>query len=348
VGRGVYHDDEVKKNHETYRAKDSTSMKQTPFLLALFFLLPLFASQDAEDKIQLLCDSLAEQFPDSIATPRLAVIPFTDNTGKSQGQGVAELVVTCLQKSNRFSLVDRMEFQKALTEIELSQSDMVDSASALKVGKLVSAPYLLTGTIANIFGACKINAKIIRTETMQIYSTAMVTVAPASLDGLTKEVLGERGKISAALFRSLVAPGWGQFYTDHPVRGGVSLAAVLGAAGFTTYRFLQANNRYNEYSSYESFHFTKSWEDSITADTAISHKSWPQVLHEDTLRSEGNWKSYEEAYDYAMTALLATAGVYALNLLDAALAGAQSKKKFKLYFSGDGKRNFSMGIAYRF
>jgi hypothetical protein len=41
-------------------------------------------------------------------------------------------------------------------------------------------------------------------------------------------------------------------------------------------------------------------------------------------------------------------GVYALNLLDAGLAGAQSKRKFKLYFSADGNKNFLMGVAYRF
>jgi TolB-like protein len=323
-------------------------MKPIFLLLSFFSVLPLFASQNVEEKIQSLCDSLVVQFPDSITSPRLAVLPFSDKTGKAQGQAVAELVVSCLQKSKRFSLVDRTEFQNALAEIELSQSDVIDSASALKVGKIVSAPYLLTGTIATVFGACRISAKIIHTETMRINASASVAVSPAQLDGLTKELLGERGKISAALFRSLVAPGWGQFYTDHPVRGGVSLAAFLGMAGFTAYCFVQSNNRYNEYSSYESFRYTDSWEDSVKIDSALSHKSWPQILHEDTLCSERKWKRYEDAYDYAMTTLLVTAGVYTLNLLDAALAGAQSKRKFKLYFSGDLRKNVSFGLAYRF
>ena len=323
-------------------------MKHSIILISLLFLLPIHASQSIEDNIQSLCDSLAGQFPDSIASPRLAVLPFTDNTGKAQGQAVAELVVSCLQNNKRIALVDRMEFQKALSEIELSQSDVIDSASMLEVGKMVSAPYLLTGTIATIFGACRVSAKIIHTETTRIFSSAWVAVAPAELDGLTKELLGERGKISASLFRSMVAPGWGQFYTDHQVRGGVCLAAFLGMAGFTTYCFIQSNNRYNEYSSYESFRYTDSWEDSVKIDSAFSHKSWPQILHEDTLCSERNWKRYEDAYDYAMTTLLVTAGVYTLNLLDATLAGAQAKRKFKLYFSGDMRKSVSLGLAYRF
>jgi TolB-like protein len=345
VGWRVYHDDEVKKNHETYRAKDSTSMKQTPFLLALFFLLPLFASQDAEQKIQYLCDSLVGQFPDSIASPRLAVIPFTDNTGKSQGQGVAELVVICLQKSKRFSLVDRMEFQKALAEIELSQSDMVDSASALKVGKLVSAPYLLTGTIANIFGACKINAKIIRTETMRLFSTGSVTVAPAALDGLTKELLGEQGKISSALFRSLVAPGWGQFYTEHPVRGGISLAAGVGALGYTLTKGYQTGKANNKYSDFCNWMGSPEW----TEDLNRRYKEGDSLAAtKDSIKADSLYNMYSKKFDQTVIAGAITGGIWALNLIDAALAGAQAKKKFKLYFSGDMRKNVSFGVAYCF
>jgi TolB-like protein len=322
-------------------------MKRTFLILAFFFSFPLSASQDVEGKIQSLCDSLARQFPDSIATPRLAVIPFTDNTGKSQGQGVAELVVTCLQKSKRFSLVDRMEFQKALTEIELSQTDMVDSTSMLRVGKLVAAPFLLTGTIANIFGACKINAKIIRTETMQIYSTAMVTVAPAELDGLTKDLLGEQGKISAALFRSMVAPGWGQFYTNHLVRGGVSLAAFLGGVGFTIYK---AQMSADAYQRFENDHAVlndsaEDWANRISGGNSEKYKAaWDSLWQKDTV----NYDTYSRLFDQTVLVGGITIAVYALNLIDAAIAGAKAKRKFKLYFSADGNMNFSMGLAYRF
>jgi TolB-like protein len=321
-------------------------VKQTFSLL--YFLLPLFASQNIEIKIQSLCDSLVRQFPDSIASPRMAVLPFTDNTGKSQGQAVAEMVVSCLQKAKRFALVDRIEFQKALSEIELSQADIIDSASALKVGKMLSAPYLLSGTIATVFGACRINAKIIHTETMRILSSAWVAVSPAELDGLTKELLGERGKISAALFRSMVAPGWGQFYTDHPIRGGVSLAAFLGGVGVMAYSIYKSDMAYNDYQAFDGYHFSTRWNDSVTMDSIVTHKSWNQIVHEDSLKVQQKWKNYSDAYERMVVVTIATASVYALNLLDAALAGAQSKRKFKLYFSGDLRKNVSFGLAYRF
>jgi TolB-like protein len=319
------------------------------FILVLAISFPLLASQNVEQKIQALCDSLVRQFPDSIATPRLAVLPFTDITGKSQGQGVAEYVVSCLQKSKRFLLVDRMEFQKAITEIELGNSDVVDSASALKVGKILSAPYLLTGTISNVFGACKISAKIIRAETTELMAAASVAVAPSELDRLTKELLGERTQVSATLFRSMVVPGWGQFYSGHYVRGSISLVAFVGAGIATAVSFVKANNVYQDYRSYEDYRNTAPFYDGLREDSAITHKTWAQELLADTLKSQQNWNRYSKAYDQAIMVTAITAGVYALNLIDAIIAGIQEKKKFRPYFSASADmKSVEMGVAWKF
>ena len=322
-------------------------MKKKIALFVFLLSLPLLASQNVEQKIQFLCDSLVRQFPDSIAMPRLAVVPFTDNTGKSQGQGVAEYMVACLQKGKRFALVDRMEFQKAIAEIELGNSDMVDSASALKVGKILSAPFLLTGTISNIFGACKITTKIIRAETTELMAVTSVSVAPSELDGLTKELLGERTQVSATLFRSMVAPGWGQFYTRHYVRGAISLAAFLGAVTWCVFSIVNEDDLYKDYKSYEDIRGTDTWYAILEADSAISHKTWRQELHEDSVKSQENWNKYNDAYDRALLITGVTAGVYVINLLDAIIAGAQEKKRFRPYFSA-GMKSVEMGIAWKF
>lgn len=42
----------------------------------------LCAGEKIENRMAALSDSLLFQFPDSIAAPRLAVLPFTDKTGK--------------------------------------------------------------------------------------------------------------------------------------------------------------------------------------------------------------------------------------------------------------------------
>ena len=315
------------------------NFKSVFLFIALAFTAALCAAMP-EDRIQSLCDSLARQFPDSIAAPRLAVIPFADNTGKAQGQGVAEYVVTCLQKGKRFHLVDRMEFQKAITEIELANSDVVDSASALKVGKILSAPYILTGTISNIFGACKITAKIIRAETTEIMAIASITMEPSELEGITKDLLGERMQVSSTLFRSLVAPGWGQYYSHNYVRGTISLAVCLGALGYTIYMAQLTANANQKYHDYNNFLYTDAWVADKNSDPSFAQKS----LEQDTL----NYNDYSRKYDRMVLAGAITVGVWALNIVDAALCGAESKRKFKLYFSGNLTGEIEAGVAWKF
>lgn len=325
-----------------------TTRLQTGFLLLLLIVFSAFAASDVEMKIGSMCDTLAAHFPDSLAPARLAIIPFTDNTGKSQGQAVAEQVIAGLQKSKKFKLVDRSEFQKAVAEIELSQSDMVDSASALKVGKIVAAPYILTGSISVLFGSTRIVAKIIRTETTDLMSSASVGVAPVELAGFTKDLLGEKGKVSSSLFRSMVAPGWGQFYTGHPVRGSICLAAFLGAAGYLVYSVYNSETKFNDYMAYQHLFNNDSLKAKWKRDSIISPKTWTQAYHEDSLRSLQNWKNYSKAYDRMIIMTIATSSIYALNLLDAVIAGAQSKRKFQLYFSGDLRKTAAVNVVYLF
>jgi hypothetical protein len=64
---------------------------------------------------------------------------------------------------------------------------------------------------------------------------------------------------------------------------------------------------------------------------------------------DNEYKSiYDKKYNEMITADFILVGVWALNIVDAAIAGAQSKRKFKLYFTGDLQRSFGAGVAYKF
>jgi hypothetical protein len=87
---------------------------------------------------------------------------------------------------------------------------------------------------------------------------------------------------------------------------------------------------------------------SLRADTATSNKTWSILLHEDTLHSQQSYKHYQDKYDAAMTATYITIGVYAINLIDAAICGAQSKRKFELYFTGGFGKPLGAKLCYNF
>jgi TolB-like protein/TM2 domain-containing membrane protein YozV len=317
-------------------------------VLSALLATSLYAGNDIENSIQSLCDSLTRHFPDSILNPRLAVLPFTDNTGKNQGQAVAELAVNALQKQGKFKIVDRMEFQKAIAEIELGNSDMIDSTAALKVGKIMAAPYLLTGTIGNLFGMCRINAKIIRTETTELMTAATIAVSPVALDGLTKELMNERNQVTPALFRSLVAPGWGQFYSNQPVRGGISLALCAAGVGGTVYFIWKKETDWRAYQDNPWKYSNKVSQDSANRKFKLDGTPYKQTLDELARKDTLLYKTYTQSFDRMVVAASATIGVWALNIIDAAIAGAQAKRKFRPYFSISEGQRYDAGVAIRF
>ena len=44
-----------------------------------------------------------------------------------------------------------------------------------------------------------------------------------------------------------IVPGWGQFYSDHNVKGGILLGGFLAAGGFTAYAMLNFSSKKSAY-----------------------------------------------------------------------------------------------------
>lgn len=162
-----------------------------------------------------------------------------------------------------FSLVDRTEFQKVLEEIEFSQTDIVDETKVIEMGKILSAPYILTGSVLKSFGMYRIVAKIIRTETTGIVSSASMTVNSSQFDNFAKDLLSEKNRITSSLFRSTILPGWGQLYSDQNIRGVISMTAGLGMLGGSIYCSISSYNAHVERDTHYDFQFSQAYSDSL-------------------------------------------------------------------------------------
>ena len=89
----------------------------------------------------------------SFAAPRLAVRAFEDRTQEQDApaSAIMDMMVTELDKSGVFDLVEREKFDYIAEELELSQSGLVDPSMVLEVGKIHSAQYTMTGAITVYF-----------------------------------------------------------------------------------------------------------------------------------------------------------------------------------------------------
>jgi len=63
-----------------------------------------------------------------------------------------------------------------LAEQQLSLSDLMETTEAIKVGRVLSADYILTGTVILMSSSVVIFGRIIDTETTAVESAAQVIV----------------------------------------------------------------------------------------------------------------------------------------------------------------------------
>ncbi len=108
--------------------------------------------------------------------PGIAVLPFEN--GGSYGKdredfdalrrGIAGTLIYELSQNPAARLVERAETQRMLDEQGLAVAERVDAATAAKVGKLVGARYMITGSFMDMFGDFRLDARIINVETGEI------------------------------------------------------------------------------------------------------------------------------------------------------------------------------------
>lgn len=88
---------------------------------------------------------------DEKAAGSVAILPFNNAAGNAQGQAVAEsaapTLVVLLAEHGDVQVVERDILRKILDEVSLGASGLVQGNSAVKMGQLLGARYLITGDV---------------------------------------------------------------------------------------------------------------------------------------------------------------------------------------------------------
>jgi hypothetical protein len=106
----------------------------------------------------------------------VAVLPF-QHTGQVSElyQGISQALVAALVDRRRFRIVEQSVLEKSLQALQLSQTDLGDPATAVRVGKQVAAEAILIGTVQEYVypstRAVELLVKLVDTE----MSTVLVT-----------------------------------------------------------------------------------------------------------------------------------------------------------------------------
>jgi len=113
--------------------------------------------------------------------PTVAVLPFVNSAiGASNeelkplSKGIADLLIIELAQNPAIRLVERENINQLLQEQDLARDGRVDDATAARIGKLLGAKHMVTGSfVTDRSGTMVITIKSIDTETGRIEYTDM-------------------------------------------------------------------------------------------------------------------------------------------------------------------------------
>jgi len=141
-------------------------------------------------------------------TPVVAVLYFDNNSfGKDRadydglGKGIADLLINDLASNPSMRVVERDRIQSILQEQSLVQTKSIDPQTAVRLGKLLGAQYMITGGfMSDGKGTLLVTSRVINVETGAIMN-------PLKLESKGGEdVLGLIGQLSARLNSDLKLP----------------------------------------------------------------------------------------------------------------------------------------------
>ncbi len=113
----------------------------------------------------LLLAALAASQP--AARPVLTVLYFDNHTGpeyQTLRKGLADMIIADLVAWDGVTVVEREKLESVMEELRLQSSRSFDPVTAAKIGKLVGAQFLLTGSVAISEGEMRLDARLIKVE----------------------------------------------------------------------------------------------------------------------------------------------------------------------------------------
>lgn len=138
--------------------------------------------------------------PEPAPSP-VAVLYFDYSGGDDElaqlRKGLAQMLITDLSNEPRLALVERLAIETVLGELALQATRAIDKATAVKVGKLLGARYLVLGGYFTHGETLRIDARVIRVETG-------VVVRAVGVNGKAEDFLSLEGILADQLGKILV------------------------------------------------------------------------------------------------------------------------------------------------
>jgi TolB-like protein len=179
--------------------------KQCFFILLLFLLsiTSSFAQSKSNDEVNekvneivLQIFSAYKKLESAKYRNRVAVLDFEEKSGEAKerkiGFAVSELLSTRLFQTGRFRMVERKQLAKALEEIALGMTGIVDENSAQEAGRMLGADMIVVGSVSEFGNLFNINVRLLETETGAVLTASAIQIEKPLLIKTTEQLLSEQ------------------------------------------------------------------------------------------------------------------------------------------------------------
>lgn len=158
---------------------------------------------------------------------KLAVMYF-ENQGNDDLSmlrvGLAQMLITDLSAEQRFDVVERTRINEILAEQDLQATDKIDPDTAVELGRIIGARYMVLGSYFELMGQLRVDARVVDVATSRIVSVGSRQPATALWD-LHDELVGAIADAVAEAEKRRGA--WDE---AHPPKPRLRLRGTQGAA----------------------------------------------------------------------------------------------------------------------
>ncbi len=223
----------------------STTFKTSILFISILVNYQIASGQDVssdslivETQINQLAENLFQNLENQKIT--IAVLPFETTEGRTEARGLGEAATILLNQNliniPNISVVERQRLQDIMKEIGMSQAGL--TSDEIEVGHLLNVEFLIAGAVADLGNRFLLAARLVEVETGNILQSASIEIPSNSFLSISSELVVIKKYPITAAFRSMILPGWGQFYNDKPRKGSIILGAELLMAGSTISSFI--------------------------------------------------------------------------------------------------------------
>ena len=127
--------------------------------------------------------------------PTVAVLDFTGlmlgSAGNSAplGKAVSSMLITELIGNPGLQVIERYQLQDLLMEQRLALSGRVDESTAVEIGKMVGAQYMIYGQVTSIAEQLRMDMRAVDVETSEVLEAQ-------KMNDKTRETLNKTGVVS--------------------------------------------------------------------------------------------------------------------------------------------------------